>query len=380
MENETASNLPPVWPKWVLEEIEKHPNYKFEYNKSKEPLLAPELASKYGRYKVRPIHYQKIYELFKKGEASNWTAEENDLTQDLLDWNTKLTTPQKQYLKNVLIYFLSSDSGVGENALTKFGKIFVPWEIREFYCWQAFNETVHSESYAMMVETFITDEKELHEAFNAIENDKAVNAKAELMIKWIEDDDVSPHESIVAMGFGEGVLFAGSFTSIGWIKQYLQIMPGLTYFNDLISRDEGSHTKMSFMVYRLFQEKLPAWRVYQICASFVEKEFVFIEQTLKLDLIGMNSNMLKQYILYVADITLRYFGYEPIYNVKNPFPWMENWSVDGLTSFFEKKNAEYQQSGVLDRLNKRKNKHDEDEDLQDFNINHPMFKIPKFTQ
>lgn len=172
-----------------------------------------------------------------------------------------------------------------------------------------------------------------------------MSAKSELVIQWVEDDTKSPHENLLAFGFTESVAFAGPFASIGWLKQYLEMMPGLCYTNDMISKDEGSHCKNTFLIYGMLKDKLPAWRAYQIGCSFVEREFEFIDHTLEVDLVGMNSSLMKKYIMFVADVTWQWFGYEPLYKVKNPFPWMDKWSVDGLTSFFEKKNPEYQLAG-----------------------------------
>ncbi len=252
-----------------------------------------------------------------------------------------------------------------------------------YYC-----HNLISETYAMLVETFIEDEDELKTAFDAIEKDPAVSAKAEMVINWVEDDTKSPHENLIAFGFTESVFFSGSFSSIGWIKQFRQAMErGLIWSNDKISTDEGLHCKGSFVIYSYLKDKLPAWRVYQIGAGknlfinkilgFVEKEFIFIEKTLEVDLIGMNSSLLKQYIMFVADVTLRWFGYPALYKVKNPFPWMDKWSVDGITSFFEKRNSEYQLSGVITKKRKRpesgslihdKNQSKDEEDFTDFRI------------
>ena len=216
----------------------------------------------------------------------------------------------------------------------------------------------------MLVETFIEDEDELKAAFDAMEKDPAVSAKAKLVMQWVEDNEKSPHENLIAFGFTESVFFGGSFSSLGWIKQYKQAMErGLIWSNDKIMSDEGVHCKGTFIVYYYLEDKLPSWRVYQICTGineltliaieFVEREFIFIEKTLKVDLIAMNPSLLKQYIMFVADVTLRWFGYAALYNVKNPFPWMDKLSVDGITSFFEKRNSEYQLSGVISGKRKR---------------------------
>ena len=244
----------------------------------------------------------------------------------------------------------------------QFCRYFPTWQANQFYMWQAFNESIHSETYALMLETFITDEKELEEAFDAIEKDEAVKAKADLVIKWVDDETKSPHENLVAFAFTESVFFSGSFSALGWIKQYKQAMErGLCWSNDKISTDEALHCKNSFVLYSYLKKKLPDWRVYQIGVEFVEKEFRFIEDTLQTDLIGMNSSLLKQYIMFVADVTFRWLGYGVLYDVRNPFPWMDKWSVDGITSFFEKRNAEYQLAGVLSKNRGLKRKHEHDQ-------------------
>lgn len=280
--------------------------------------------------------------------ATHWIPAEVDTTQDIVEWQDKLNDKERNYIKKILVYFLSADSGVGENAFQKLSRLFPRWEWQLFYMWQGFNETIHSETYKLLMISFITEESERLQAANAIINDPGVSAKAQLVMQWVKDVDKSPHEYIVAAGFMESVFFGGSFSSIGWLKQYKHVMEkGLVFSNDKISADEGLHCEASFHTYHLLKDKLPSWRVYQICCEFVEKEFFFIEQTLQVDLIGMNASSLKQYILFVADITLRYLGYAPIYKVKNPFEWMKNWSLDGLTSFFEMRNVEYHKANIL---------------------------------
>lgn len=343
----SSITLPDVYPDWLREEVRKndYPGWKFEYDKT-DPILCP--GDPFSKYQVRPIRFPLIYELYKKGEASHWTAEEMDLTEDKMDWKNKLNEQQRKYIKKILVYFLSADSGVGENALTKFCRLFPHWNINQFYLWQAFNESIHSETYATLLENFVEDEDEKLEAFRAIQNDDAVSAKAATVIKWVEDETRSPHENLVAFGFTESIFFSGSFTSVGWLKVFAHAMEkGLVWSNDKISADEGLHCQAGFAIYYSLKNKLPSWRVYQMCVEFVEKEFIFIEKTLDVDLIGMNSSLLKQYIMFVADVTLRWFGYSAIYNVKNPFHWMDKWSMDGITSFFEKRNTEYQLSGVM---------------------------------
>lgn len=250
---------------WLEEIIKKNENWIFNYNKN-DPILNP--TDPFSKYKVRPIKYKSIYNLYKQGEASHWTAEELDLSQDKIDWKLKLNDNERNYIKKILIYFLTSDSGIGNNALTKFSNLFPHWNFTQFYCWQAFNESIHSETYAMLVENFIENEKELIDSFNAIENDPVVSKKAKLVIKWVEDYSKSPHENLIAFGFTESILFSGSFSSLGWIKQFKHVMErGLIWSNDKISSDEAIHCKASFIIYHYLEDKLPEWRVYEICSG-----------------------------------------------------------------------------------------------------------------
>lgn len=296
------------------------------------------------RFVLFPIKYDEIWKMYKQAEASFWTAEEIDLSQDLNDWEQKLNADEKHFIKHVLAFFAASDGIVNENLVMNFmNEVTVP-EARCFYGFQIAIENIHAETYSLLIDTYIKDDKEKDRLFNAIDTIPAVAKKAEWALKWIEESPTFAHR-LIAFAAVEGIFFSGSFCSIFWLKKR-GLMPGLAFSNELISRDEGMHTDFACLLYSMLQEKPSKEDVETIIKGAVEFEEEFVSDALPVSLIGMNSDMMKQYIRFVADRLLISLGYEKIYNDENPFPWMEMISIQGKTNFFEKKVAEYQKAGV----------------------------------
>jgi len=277
--------------------------------------------------------------------ASFWTAEEIDLASDLSDW-AKLKDDEKHFIKHVLAFFAASDGIVNENLVERFmQEVQVP-EARCFYGFQIAMENIHSETYSLLIDTYIKDPAERHKLFNAVETVPAVQKKANWALNWINADHASYAERVVAYASVEGIFFSGSFAAIFWLKKR-GLMPGLTFSNELISRDEGLHTDFACLMYSHLVNKLPEKRVLQIVCEAVEIEIEFLTEALPCRLIGMNHELMAQYIKYVADRLLVELKCNKVYNVENPFDFMENISLDGKTNFFEKKVGEYQKAGVM---------------------------------
>ena len=330
---------------------------------------------------ILPINYDDIWKMYKKAMASFWTAEEIDLSMDLADW-AKLKDDEKHFIKHVLAFFAASDGIVNENLVERFmQEVQVP-EARCFYgfqvslqlthfispkkstlftfltltvvIWRFFfflylqiaMENIHSETYSLLIDTYIKDPAERHQLFNAIETVPAVQKKAKWALNWINADNASYAERIVAFASVEGIFFSGSFAAIFWLKKR-GLMPGLTFSNELISRDEGLHTDFACLMYKHLVNKLSEKRVLQIVCEAVEIEIEFLTEALPCRLIGMNGDLMSQYIKYVADRLLLELGCNKVYNVENPFDFMENISLDGKTNFFEKRVGEYQKAGVM---------------------------------
>merc|ERR1719203_407126 len=282
--------------------------------------------------------------MYKKHEASFWTAEEIDLAQDSKDWET-LTEGEQHFIKHVLAFFAASDGIVLENLSGRFScEIQVP-EARAFYGFQIAMENIHSETYSLLIEQYIRDPAEKDRVFDAIHTMPAVEEKAQWAIQWMNREN-SFAERIVAFAAVEGVLFSGSFCAIYWLKKR-GLMPGLTFSNELISRDEGLHAEFACMIYGMLQHKLPEDVVHDIVGAAVEVERRFICEALSCDLIGMNSELMTKYIEFVADRLLTALGHSKLFGSANPFDWMELISLQGKTNFFEKRVGEYQKAGVM---------------------------------
>merc|ERR1712085_49601 len=290
------------------------------------------------------IKYPTFYEMYKKHEASFWTAEEIDLAQDNKDWDD-LNDNERHFIKHILAFFAASDGIVLENLAGAFStEVQIP-EARAFYGFQIAMENIHSETYSLLIEQYIRDPVERDKAFNAISTMPAVREKAQWAIQWMNKEN-SFAERLVAFAAVEGVLFSGSFCAIYWLKKR-GLMPGLTFSNELISRDEGLHAEFACLLYSMLEHKLPEDVVHDMIRSAVAVERKFICEALSCDLIGMNSELMTRYIEFVADRLLTALGHSKLFGSTNPFDWMELISLQGKTNFFEKRVGEYQKAGVM---------------------------------
>ncbi|MEH6308834.1 ribonucleoside-diphosphate reductase small subunit [Olivibacter sp. CPCC 100613] len=308
------------------------------------------------RFVILPINYPAIWDMYKKHEASFWTAEEIDLSGDLKDW-ANLNDGERHFISHVLAFFAASDGIVNENLAINFmSEVQLP-EARSFYGFQIAMENIHSETYALLIDTYVKDPVEKDRLFHAIETVECVKKKAEWALRWIENGSFA--ERLVAFAAVEGIFFSGSFCAIFWLKKR-GLMPGLTFSNELISRDEGLHCEFACLLYSMLEAKLPKERVQEIIIDAVEIEKEFITEALPVKLIGMNADLMKQYIEFVADRWLVELGNNKYYNATNPFDFMELISLQGKTNFFEKRVGDYQKSGVTGEKGKASFSLDED--------------------
>ena len=306
--------------------------------------IEPMLVENPNRFVLFPIKYHDFWDMYKKHVASFWTAEEIDLEQDQRDWE-KLNQNEQHFIKYVLAFFAASDGIVNENLAQKFcTEVQVP-EVRCFYGFQIAMENIHSETYSLLIDTYIKDPKEKSFLFHAIDNIEVIKQKANWALNWINDNDIFA-ERLVAFAAIEGIFFSGSFCAIFWLKKR-SLMPGLTFSNELISRDEGLHCDFACLLYKHIVNKLSQDRIYEIIGNAVEIEKKFVTESLPVELIGMNSKLMTQYIEFVADRLIFALGYTKLYNATNPFEWMDMISLQGKTNFFEKKVGDYQKSGVM---------------------------------
>ena len=284
--------------------------------------VEPMLVENPNRFVLFPIKYHDFWDMYKKHVASFWTAEEIDLEQDQRDWEK-----------------------LNENLAQKFcTEVQVP-EVRCFYGFQIAMENIHSETYSLLIDTYIKDINEKTFLFNAIDNIDVVKLKANWALSWINNNDIFA-ERLVAFAAIEGIFFSGSFCAVFWLKKR-SLMPGLTFSNELISRDEGLHCDFACLLYKHIVNKLSQDRIYEIIGNAVEIEKKFVTESLPVELIGMNSKLMTQYIEFVADRLIYALGYQKLYNATNPFEWMDMISLQGKTNFFEKKVGDYQKSGVM---------------------------------
>jgi ribonucleoside-diphosphate reductase beta chain len=304
----------------------------------------PILRENKDRFVLFPIKHNDIWQFYKQAEASFWTAEEIDLSADLVDWNEKLNDDERHFIKHVLAFFAASDGIVNENLAVNFMNEVQYPEARCFYGFQIMMENIHSETYSLLIDTYIKDTAEKTRLFHAIDTVPAVKRKAEWALRWIEKGSFP--ERLISFAAVEGIFFSGSFCSIFWLKKR-GLMPGLSFSNELISRDEGLHCDFACLLYKELLNKLPEARVKEIIASAVEIEKEFVTDALPVSLIGMNAAMMQQYIEFVADRLLVALGFTKHFNATNPFDFMEMQSLQGKTNFFEKKVAEYQKAGVM---------------------------------
>ena len=305
----------------------------------------PILTENPNRFVLLPIKYPEVWNWYKKAEASFWTAEEIDLSHDTIDWEHKLNDNERHFIKHVLAFFAASDGIVNENLVINFmSEIQIP-EARCFYGFQIAIENIHSEVYSLLIDTYIKDAKEKDFLFNAMDNLACVSKKANWAIKWIQNAPTFGHR-LVAFAAVEGIFFSGSFCSIYWLKSR-GLMPGLTFSNELISRDEGMHCDFACLLFSMLQNPASAEDVRAIITEAVEYEKEFVTDALPVSLIGMNAGLMQQYIEFVADRLLNSLGQEKVYGAVNPFSFMDMISIQGKTNFFEKRVGDYQKAGVM---------------------------------
>ena len=305
----------------------------------------PILEENKDRFVLFPIKHDDIWAFYKKAEASFWTAEEIDLSPDLIDWENKLTEDERYFVKHILAFFAASDGIVNENLAENFVAEVQYTEAKFFYGFQIAMENIHSETYSLLIDTYIKDSEDKRGLFNAIETMDCVKKKADWALRWIDEGNFA--ERLVAFAAVEGIFFSGSFCSIFWLKKR-GLMPGLAFSNELISRDEGLHCDFACLLYNNhLVNKLSEDQVRSIILDAVEIEKEFILEALPVRLIGMNSELMSQYIEFVADRLLSELGCKKEYNSTNPFDFMDMISIQGKTNFFEKRVAEYQKAGVM---------------------------------
>ena len=307
-------------------------------------MIEPILKENKNRFVIFPIQHHDLWEWYKKQQACFWTAEEIDLTPDLNDWENKLNDDEKYFIKHILAFFAASDGIVNENLAENFVNEVQYSEAKFFYGFQIMMENIHSETYSLLIDTYIKDEAEKDKLFKAIETFPAIKKKAEWALKWIESDSFA--ERLIAFAAVEGIFFSGSFCSIFWLKKR-GLLPGLTFSNELISRDEGMHCDFAVHLHNNHLiNKVPKERIREIIISALDIEREFIIESLPVSLIGMNSTFMTQYLEFVTDRLFNQFGLPKEYGVINPFDFMEMISLEGKTNFFEKRVSEYQKAGV----------------------------------
>ena len=308
-------------------------------------MVEPILKENKDRFVIFPIKHHDLWEWYKKCEASFWTAEEIDLHQDLTDWGTKLNDDERYFIKHILAFFAASDGIVNENLAENFVNEVQYSEAKFFYGFQIMMENIHSETYSLLIDTYVKDDAEKDKLFNAIEVFPAIKKKADWALKWIESESFA--ERLIAFAAVEGIFFSGAFCSIFWLKKR-GLMPGLTFSNELISRDEGVHCDFAVHLHNNhLVNKVPKERIKEIITNALDIEKEFITESLPVSLIGMNAKLMTQYLEFVTDRLLVELQCEKIYNVTNPFDFMDMISLQGKTNFFEKRVSEYQKAGVL---------------------------------
>lgn len=300
--------------------------------------------TEFSKYVLYPIQYKRIWDYYKKAQASFWTAEECDLSHDYADFK-KLTDNERHFLKHVLAFFAASDGIVNENLGLNFMMETEIPEARCFYGFQIAMENIHSEVYSLLIDTLVKDDREKSKLFRAIETMSCVKTKADWALRWTDSNRASFAERLVAFACVEGIFFSGSFCAIFYMKKRGK-MPGLAFSNELISRDEGLHTDFACLLYSMQARKLPEERVHEIVGDAVRCEEQFITKALPCELIGMNSSLMKKYIRFCADRLLLALGVPKLFNDENPFDWMTLISLDGKSNFFEKRVSDYSKAGV----------------------------------
>ncbi|SPO31917.1 probable small subunit of ribonucleotide reductase [Ustilago trichophora] len=310
----------------------------------------PLLVESHRRFVLFPIRFHEIWQMYKKAEASFWTAEEIDLSKDLHDWDNKLNDNERHFISHVLAFFAASDGIVNENLVERFSSEVQAAEARCFYGFQIMMENIHSETYSLLIDTYIREPEQREFLFDAVETIPVVKEKADWALRWISDKRATFAERLVAFAAVEGIFFSGSFASIFWLKKR-GLMPGLTFSNELISRDEGLHTDFACLLFSHLKKRAHPDTVLSIITEAVSIEQRFLTDALPVSLIGMNAKLMCTYIEYVADRLLMSLGNPAFYGSSNPFDFMENISLQGKTNFFEKKVAEYAKTGVARKEN-----------------------------
>ncbi len=309
--------------------------------------IEPILQENKDRFVIFPIQHHDLWDWYKKQEACFWTAEEIDLHQDLSDWNGKLNDDERYFIKHILAFFAASDGIVNENLAENFVNEVQYSEAKFFYGFQIMMENIHSETYSLLIDTYVKEEKEKSVLFKAIENFPAIKKKADWALKWIESPSFA--ERLIAFAAVEGIFFSGAFCSIFWLKKR-GLMPGLTFSNELISRDEGMHCDYAVHLHNNhLVNKVPKERIKEIIVDALDIEREFITESLPVSLIGMNAKLMTQYLEFVTDRLLVELQCEKVYNATNPFDFMDMISLQGKTNFFEKRVSEYQKAGVLNK-------------------------------
>ena len=307
--------------------------------------IEPILQENESRFVLFPIKHDQIWKMYKQAVASFWTAEEVDLSPDLQDWEHKLNDGERHFIKHVLAFFAASDGIVNENLVLNFMREVQIPEARCFYGFQVAIENIHAEMYSLLIDTYIRDNKEKDFLFNALQTLPCVEKKGRWALNWIENAPTFAHR-LIAFAAVEGIFFSGSFCAIFWLKKR-GLMPGLSFSNELISRDEGLHCDFACLLYSMLEYKIDPEEVKSIIMEAVEFEKEFVTDALPVSLIGMNALMMQQYIEFVADRLLLSLGNDKVYNTVNPFDWMEMISLQGKTNFFEKRVGDYQKAGVM---------------------------------
>jgi ribonucleotide reductase beta subunit family protein with ferritin-like domain len=312
------------------------------------------------RLTIFPIQYHAIWSMYQKAISSFWVPEEIDFSRDMTDWNA-LSFNERFFIRHILAFFSSSDTIVNMNLGERFIKDVKPLEAKFFYNFQEAIENIHSHTYSLLIDTYIQDSKERDETFNAIKHIPCIKRKAQWCFKWIMDKDSSFAQRLIAFAIVEGVFFSGAFCSIFWLKEKGKLH-GLTFSNELISRDEALHVEFAVLLYTMIKNKVPQQIVHDMFKDALDVEKNFIVDSIPCAMLGMNSELMVEYIKFVSDRLLVQLGYEKIWNGANPFPFMDRSNLECRTNFFESRVAEYSKANVA--TNKS---HDE---LRQFDINH----------
>ena len=309
--------------------------------------VEPILKENPNRFVIFPIQHDDLWDWYKKMEACFWTAEEIDLHQDLTDWSEKLTDDERYFIKHILAFFAASDGIVNNNIGENFVNEVQYPEAMFVYTFQMMIENIHSETYSLLIDTYVKDEVEKDKLLRALEEFPAIKKKADWALNWVESDSFA--ERLIAFAAVEGVFFSGAFCSIFWLKKR-GLMPGLTFSNELISRDEGMHTEFAVHLHnKHLINKVPEARIKEIILGALDVEKIFITESLPVSLIGMNAKLMTQYLEFVTDRLLSELGCSKEFNTPNQFDFMDMIGMEGKTNFFEKRVSEYQKAGVLNK-------------------------------